>query len=105
MCYLVITPPQSSRRPACSLPTYPPTHLPTYHLPPTCLPTVPAYSLSHFHVLTYRYLPAYSRSYFHVTQATAAIDAYELQLVAAQDEMVAPKRWFEARLLPDLEPS
>ena len=54
-------------------------------------------------MLTYRYVPAYSRSYFHVTQATEAIDAYELQLVAAQDELVAPKRWFEARLLPDLE--
>jgi|TARA_B110001469_G_C9419932_1_gene214236 pyridoxal/pyridoxine/pyridoxamine kinase len=36
-----------------------------------------------------------------VTQATAAVDAYELQLVAAQDEMVSPRRWFEARPLPD----
>jgi len=44
-------------------------------------------------------------AYFAVMQATEAIDAYELQLVAAQDELVAPKRWFEARLLPDLEPS
>ena len=42
-------------------------------------------------------------AYFEVMQATAAVDAYELQLVAAQEGLVSPKRWFKARPLPDLE--
>ena len=50
-------------------------------------------------------LPAHSPGRSRVSQATAAVDAYELQLVAAQDDLVAPRRWFEARPLPEPEPS
>ena len=82
------------------------THLPAY------LPTHQVTSACSLEYLwsTYRstcqlMLTDNSRSYCRVKQATAAVDAYELQLVAAQDELVSPRQWFEARLLPDLEPS
>ena len=38
-------------------------------------------------------------AYFEVMQATSQFDEYELQLVAAQDGIVAPGRWFEAQPL------
>ena len=41
-------------------------------------------------------------AYFEVMQATSDADEYELQLVAAQDGMASPRRWFEARQLPPL---
>jgi pyridoxine kinase len=40
-------------------------------------------------------------AYFEVMQATSAVDQYELQVVAAQEGLVSPKRWFEARPLPE----
>lgn len=39
-------------------------------------------------------------AYFEVMRATSAVDEYELQLVAAQDGIVNPARWFEAKELP-----
>ena len=41
-------------------------------------------------------------AYFEVMQATHDEKEYELQLVKAQDGMVRPRRWFDARQL-DLE--
>jgi len=38
-------------------------------------------------------------AYFEVMCATSAFDEYELQLVAAQDGLAAPARWFEAAAL------
>lgn len=35
-------------------------------------------------------------AYFEVMSATSEFDEYELQLVAAQDGLAAPRRWFEA---------
>ena len=40
-------------------------------------------------------------AYFEVMRVTSEADQYELQLVAAQDGLVDPPRWFEARPLPD----
>ena len=45
-------------------------------------------------------LQATASAYFEVIAATSAIDEYELQLVAAQDHLVRPRRIFEARPLP-----
>ena len=42
-------------------------------------------------------------AYFEVMKATSDVDEYELQLVAAQDGIVSPSRWFEARVLPQRE--
>ena len=39
-------------------------------------------------------------AYFSVMEATSEADQYELQAVAAQDGLVSPARWFEARQLP-----
>jgi len=39
-------------------------------------------------------------AYFEVMRVTSEADEYELQLVAAQDGLVDPPRWFEARPLP-----
>jgi len=39
-------------------------------------------------------------AYFEVMRATSEFDEYELQLVAAQDGLVQPQQWFEARSLP-----
>ena len=36
---------------------------------------------------------------FEVMKATSAVDEYELQLVAAQDGLVKPDDWFEAKAL------
>ena len=38
-------------------------------------------------------------AYFEVMKATSAVDEYELQLVAAQDGLVKPNRWFDATAL------
>ena len=40
-------------------------------------------------------------AYFHVMSVTSDADQYELQLVAAQDGLPNPPRWFEARQLPE----
>ena len=40
-------------------------------------------------------------AYFEVMQATSAVDQYELQLVAAQEGIAAPRQRFEARPLPE----
>ena len=47
-------------------------------------------------------LEATMSAYFEVMQATHDEKEYELQLVKAQDGMVRPRRWFDARQL-DLE--
>jgi len=39
-------------------------------------------------------------AYFEVMRVTSKVDEYELQLVAAQDGLVEPPRWFAARALP-----
>ena len=40
-------------------------------------------------------------AYHAVMAVTSESDEYELQLVAAQDHLVDPPRWFEARPLPE----
>ena len=39
-------------------------------------------------------------SYFAVMQATSDMREYELQVVAAQDQIASPERWFNAKPLP-----
>ena len=40
-------------------------------------------------------------AYYEVMRVTSEADQYELQLVAAQDGLTNPPRWFEARRLPE----
>ena len=46
-------------------------------------------------------LEATMSAYFEVMQATHDEKEYELQLVKAQDGMVRPRRWFDARQLEE----
>jgi len=43
-------------------------------------------------------------AYYHVMKVTSEVDEYELQLVAAQDGVVEPRRRFEARHMSHLHP-